>query len=553
VRLRPTTLAAVLALSTTSVALGVVSCGSEAFTSNGDDDGDAGSGATGASGNAGTSGSSSTAGSSGGGGTQAGAGAVGEGGAGAQGGMSAGGTTSNAGTGGGEGGEGGKAGSGTPCDPLLSPGEDACVIDDVYAVFVSPTGSDDEGDGTKASPFESFAKAIESAALNDKRVFACADGGVFGERVSIDAEANGVEIYGGFSCDDWTYDATAKTSVVSPTPLALHIVDAEDVTIEGFRFEAADGSLPGESSVGAFVVNSTGVVLRRVEIVAGDGVKGADGGLVGFEYPEQEALNGNPELPEGMGGGDKQCVCQQGLATLGGIGGAPTGPGQPGGKGLPDHGAGTGGIVADCGLGGTGVGGANAPNRSPASGAVKMGSLGESGWLPESGEDGATGQPGQGGGGGASLNSDGHGGCGGCGGCGGNGGLKGGGGGASIALIGLESEIIIDHAVLAAGDAGGGGRGHSGQAGQTEVGAGGNALSSLNSCGGGNGGRGGNGGASGGGAGGISVGIMWTGNESPTQTQVTSTLGMPGYGGVGGEPGVNDGINGIAQDVLKVP
>ena len=51
---------------------------------------------------------------------------------------------------------------------------------------------------------------------------------MFGERVSIDAEANGVEIYGGFSCADWTYDATAKTSVVSPTPLALHIVEADD-------------------------------------------------------------------------------------------------------------------------------------------------------------------------------------------------------------------------------------------------------------------------------------------------------------------------------------
>jgi hypothetical protein len=556
VRLRPTALAAVLALSTTSVALGVVSCGSEAFTSNYASGGEAGMSATGGSsgtsGTSGTSGASGTTGTSGdGAGAQAGeAGrSGGDGGASAQGGASAGGSAGDTGM---TGGEGGEAGGGAPCDPLLSPGEDACVIDDVYAVFVSPAGSDDEGDGTKASPFESFAKAIESAALNDKRVFACADGGVFGERVSIDAEANGVEIYGGFSCDDWTYDATAKTSVVSPTPLALHIVEADDVTIEGFRFEAADGSLPGESSVGAFVVNSTGVVLRRVEIVAGDGVKGADGGLVEFEYPEKELLNGNPESPALCGGGPKVCACQGVLVSAGGGGGSPNLAGQPGASGLPAFMAGQGGMVAECGAGGTGVGGANAPHAAAAPGAEILGAATSAGWQPASGGDGATGQPGQGGGGGASLNDQGHGGGGACGGCGGNGATKGFGGGASISLLVFESELDIEAASLIAGSAGDGGNGHVGQSAQTERGSGGGVVDSNNSCPGGGGGLGGNGGASGGGAGGISVGIVWSGENEPTRDEVTFAVDTPGDGGLGGEPGVNDGISGIAQDLLEV-
>jgi hypothetical protein len=341
---------------------------------------------------------------------------------------------------------------------------------------------------------------------------------------------------------------------VSPMPLALHIVDAEDVTIEGFRFEAADGSLPGESSVGAFVVNSTGVVLRRVEIVAGDGVKGADGGLVGFEYPTQEELNGNSEP---MGGGEKVCACQGSMSSIGGVGGVPSSSGDAGAAGLPDHDGegdrGHGGTPNPCGSGGTGDVGADAPPTPAAMGASTFGSVSQAGWQPAAGNAGATGQPGQGGGGGASLNSLGHGGGGGCGGCGGNGGTSALGGGAAIALLVFNSDLTVNITKLTAGDAGDGGDGHVGQAGQTDVGAGGNALSSLNSCDGGNGGPGGNGGVSGGGAGGISVGIVWSGNESPTQTQVTFTLGMPGYGGVGGEPGVNDGINGIAQDVLKVP
>ena len=113
--------------------------------------------------------------------------------------------------------------------------------------------------------------------------------------------------------------------------------------------------------------------------------------------------------------------------------------------------------------------------------------------------------------------------------------------------------MTLDLVNLTAASAGNGGSGHAGQAGQQDVGFGGNVVTVGNACPGGNGGRGGNGGASGGGAGGISVGIVWTGVAEPLQTQVTFQTGAPGEGGIGGEPGVNDGIDGVAQDVLEVP
>jgi hypothetical protein len=37
------------------------------------------------------------------------------------------------------------------------------------------------------------------------------------------------------------------------------------------------------------------------------------------------------------------------------------------------------------------------------------------------------------------------------------------------------------------------------------------------------------------------------------QTGVTFTEGMPGTKGLGGEPGMNDGIDGVAEDVLEAP
>jgi hypothetical protein len=73
------------------------------------------------------------------------------------------------------------------------------------------------------------------------------------------------------------------------------------------------------------------------------------------------------------------------------------------------------------------------------------------------------------------------------------------------------------------------------------------------SCSGGQGGKGGNGGSGGGAAGGISVGIVWQGTSAPTQTDVTFTEGALGTKGIGGSAGTNDGIDGVAQDVLPTP
>jgi hypothetical protein len=75
----------------------------------------------------------------------------------------------------------------------------------------------------------------------------------------------------------------------------------------------------------------------------------------------------------------------------------------------------------------------------------------------------------------------------------------------------------------------------------------------LGACPGGNGGLGGDGGAGGGGAGGVSVGVLWKGAMAPTVTvDTTITNGKAGTSGIGGVPGTNNGIAGVAQKVLSL-
>jgi hypothetical protein len=431
------------------------------------------------------------------------------------------------------------------------------VIDESYGVFVSPLGDDESGDGSRDKPYATLAVAIEQASTNDRRVYACADGGAYREGPMLEAPASGLELFGGFSCSDWSYDTDLKSEVLSPYSRALRVIGVSSLRIEDFRFEASAGTEAGESSFGVFISNSTRVVLRRTEIEALDGQDGANGTLAAQAYQPQASLDGNSESLDvpGTGGEEKVCACQADSVSLGGRGGAPRAPsGESGAQGDPALGGGLPGDTygQSCNDRGSGGDGAPSPDAASGAGASTLGSTATGNWRPSAGKNGETALPGQGGGGGASLNGLGHGGGGGCGGCGGSGATAGKGGGGSIAMFVFNSSVQIEASSLTTGNGGDGGKGLRGQAGQQSVGLGGSTVNPLNSCPGGNGGPGGDGGSSGGGAGGISVGILWSG-EAPVQIDVASALGDPGARGIGGEPGENDGVAGVAQNVLEAP
>ncbi|HYO94441.1 MAG TPA: hypothetical protein VER33_08005, partial [Polyangiaceae bacterium] len=131
-------------------------------------------------------------------------------------------------------------------------------------------------------------------------------------------------------------------------------------------------------------------------------------------------------------------------------------------------------------------------------------------------------------------------------------GREGQGGGGSVALLVVNSGLLLEESQLTTAEGATGGAGAAGQVGQL---GGERGNSAGNGCDGGPGGNGATGGAGGGGAGGISVGVLYTGPRIVTiAPDVTHTPGLAGAGGLGAATpaGTNDGIAGVAQRVLQL-
>lgn len=461
--------------------------------------------------------------------------------------------TGNTGGTGGQGGASGSGGDGGSCDTTKSPSEESCLVSDESAVFVSPTGADTDA-GTKAKPLATFAEAVKKAkTAGHGRVIAC--NGDYDEKLALAAAADGIKIYGGFKCSDWSYETGVRATLKPKTRGIVLTVDtlATGATFEDVGFVAMPGSDPGESSIAAFVKESGTIAMKRVKLEAGKGAKGAAGTKTDYAYPAQSALNGKDASGD-SGGAFNQVACPDGTKTTGAKGGDGGAGVTGGGLGQPDLGAGKGGVIGDCSTGG-GTGGTGSPGTavSPSDGAKALGSLSAGGWAGTPGTDGKAGGPGQGGGGGAGAttgNGGGGGGGGGAGACGGAAGKGGTAGGSSIALLALNTVVVAESSELQSADGGDGGSGAAGQLGQQ---IGGFAGKSANAgCAGGKGGAGADGGPGGGGAGGVSAGIVWKG-KTPTLNSTTPKLGNKGTKGTGGKPGVNDGIDGDAKPTLEVP
>ena len=251
-------IATAIALSSVSVALTAASCTSQQFTSNDSNLSDAGtagssnppSPSAGSNGEGGSASSSNDAGAPNATGSSGSTGATGEGGASGNDNYSAAGTSSAAGGSENDAGSSGASATGNEaghgggpavpdCDPRWSPVEESCVIDEQHGVFVSPLGSDTDGNGSREAPFATVARGVASAIANSRRVYACADEGAYTESVSID-HADGLELYGGFSCADWSYDTQLKSVVASGSTRALHVSEVSGLRFEDFWFEAVD-------------------------------------------------------------------------------------------------------------------------------------------------------------------------------------------------------------------------------------------------------------------------------------------------------------------------
>ena len=450
--------------------------------------------------------------------------------------------------------DGGGGGIPAGCDPAQN--KDA--VADTCGAFVSPTGNDDTGKGTKASPFKSFKKALEK----NGAIYACVGATTFTEEVVLDKKAT---LFGGLDCGTWEYDAASRTKLTAgedQIPLKLTSA-AGGSAIENFEITAKDATSDGGSSI-AVLDDGADLDITRCEITAGKGANGAVGatppgsGQTGANAPEPTpvgALDGcvmNVNAVVGGQPGQSTCGADDTSGGLGGngtnlvSGGAATDAlpqPQPNASAGHDGKAGKPQDTNSCDPGHPGADGLS--GSTPGAGATGIGGISSAGYQPPIATAGQLpGSPGYGGGGGGGAKkcANGFAGpAGGGGGAGGCGGLPGGGGqsaGSSFAIVALNATVSLDTVTITTADGGDGGAGGDGQPGG-QGGKGGSAGDSggdgsVSACDGGKGGQGGRGSSGGGGLGGHSAGIAFKG-KAPVQVGVTTTHGKGGGGGIGGD------------------
>jgi hypothetical protein len=470
------------------------------------------------------------------------------------------------------------------CDGIDGNRDEAIFVDREVSV---------SGDGTPESPMRTLAEALELARLSrdTKKAIYIADGQYTEENLNISFPISLYGNYGGIG--SWTRSRIRQTTINGGTNglgLTIRGVDAGVdagvvVLIDRLTIRSATSTSPSAPSIAMRVVDSQGILLRNVSLVAGTGANGSAGtpgtsGSVGARGGDGSV--GDATNP-GSGGARGVGLVKSG--GMGGKGGGSFDDQQDGGTGDSDTLGGTRGTRADVGnvsncgtaAGGDGSNGAQGDTGTAGTAGNGIGALSGDTWVAHSGGVGGPGLSGNGGGGGGGgarcINtttvpttsaSGGGGGGGGAAGTGGTGGAGGRGGEASIGLLLVRGQVRLEGGTVSGGQGGNGGLGGDGGAGGSGGGGGngGNGQEVSNLMGtvvarggkGGNGGRGGDGGqggAGGGGGGGPSIGI-WC--DSPTTSSFINvgTNISAQSGGAGGSGG-NSGSPGEAKPTHNCP
>jgi hypothetical protein len=457
-----------------------------------------------------------------------------------------------------------------PTPPCI-PSEIVGAVADTCGVFVSSSkGSDTNGKGTQAAPYQTLTKALAEA--GSKPVYACGES--FSEALSITSSAT---LYGALACaSGWAYDAGSKTQLTAGADMIPLEISGATTSAEVYDFAitSANAMQSGGSSIGVLVAQAT-ASFTRCDVTAGNGMAGSPGAP--YMTPAQAGSSGiagadacAAAMSFGGAAVTNTCSTTDSASGQGGDGdaaGAPAGGDGSTGSPLGAMNAGVGEGTTACTPGTVGD---NGQPGSPGIGATGNGTLSATGYVGATGDDGQPGTVAQGGGGGggakggsgtgqclsASSAGGASGGSGGSGGCGGAGGKGGGPGGSSFALVSIDATLSFASVTLKAGSGGPGGDGGAGQGGGTGGGIGAGGTVPMNvalspGCAGGPGGNGGNGGNGGGGRGGHAIGLAYTGTAAPSMTGVTFVKGTAGMGGMGDDSNGNmgDGAPGVVVNV----
>lgn len=482
----------------------------------------------------------------------------------------------------------------TACDPTATDSPDDLFFDNNCdgidgmadaGVFVDPGSGDDVPTaGTRDKPFKSLTYALRQMPMGTATVY-LAQGTYDESGLKLDKP---VSLYGGYAgkAGNWVRNGNTQLTQLGGGSTGLTVSGLGDagVTLEWLHINSANNTTETSGpSIGLRVLDSSGVRLRHVDILAGaggDGSSGADGGSA--TQPGEDGGAGGSAIDPGGGAGTPGSKGAAGLnacgsvSTAGGAGGlgGAYGPGSKGDSGTPSAEGGDGGVnrevicsttcacTADPGRDGQDGSDGDAGVDGEAGNSLGLLAPDSGTWIASPATDGKPGNPGGGGGGGGGGGycwahpssgsgvqaEGGGGGGGGAGGCPGQGGRAGTSGGASIAVLLFNSHVELESCTLKTtrgGNGGAGGTGGPGSAGGQGAPGGGSYTATGTTAPtptatggtGGKGGKGGNGGPGGhggNGAGGPSVGI-WCGpgssvGQSGSMSIVPGPAGLPGNG-----------------------
>ena len=437
--------------------------------------------------------------------------------------------------------------------------------DELLAIFVSPSGVDSAGSGTKDNPVNTISYGIDVASNVGKTQIIIAAGNYI-ETVDL---KSGINLFGGFDANSWERNYSTFKTYINGAHVAVKGDNISNVLMDGLYMYSGNATQYGESSYGIILTNCINVDISNCNINPGDGANGRNG------------TNG-PSGNDGSNGGNGQNGCENsaGFCSIcsqpnpgngatstcgrnGGNGGFPGLGGENGGNGNTGAGGTPGGFgsLSEASCGANGSSGINGTYGVNGTGGSLFSLLDNGFYMPSNGANGTFGSHGaggSGGGGGHGGNSfcnsyGGAGGGGGAGGCRGLNGSAGTGGGASIGIVLLNCGDLseIQNCQINTSAVGNGGAGGAGGAGGIggNGGLGGNGEDDS-SCGGagGKGGDGGAGGDGGGGSGGSSIGILLSGS---TATTVNNNF-VIGAGGAGGSSTGNNGQSGISENTYSL-
>ncbi len=154
---------------------------------------------------------------------------------------------------------------------------------------VSPAGSDERGDGSRARPFRSVRKALSTAPANGRAAVLVAAGRYQEGVLTMQSK---VDLYGGFEAATWNRDIFKHRSVLSGGGKDRVLLGADDCKLDGFIVE--EGVVRGHGgalyceSVSPVITNN---VFRRNRTLEPAGfthdktrrrMRGNDGGAIGL-------------------------------------------------------------------------------------------------------------------------------------------------------------------------------------------------------------------------------------------------------------------------------